>query len=358
LTNGGDRERASNIRFSSFRRRFSRPLLIVYSRQKPAFDDNDNDKEEEEEEHGDKMLQNVDGPEDPQTTGEETARKDAENVRQKTIHSGQVYIYSDRKKSRGKTGSIMATTTKQHSVDESTEQEVTSLHQQITTESQTNSSLSGGVDRRRVEQNFERQKQGNSSAAASSPKHTEQNRMTIVEVANAPRRPRRRKRGILDNEVDLPDDDMEQSIGGPAPLAGYVNYQRPSPSLLHGPTSQQRVSPASTAGSIYVKHEDTDRLPDSVFNAIRQKGNTREKRRNGRVRGRRRKQSSLMTLLRQPDEFNDSQQSAAADDTCRRKRLRVNFDDIGWGEWIIAPEFFDAFYCDGFCSFPMSRVGQ
>ena len=54
--NGGDKGRvnmASNLRFSSFRRRFSPPLLIVYSRQKPVHDDDG------EEEHED-TLQNVD----------------------------------------------------------------------------------------------------------------------------------------------------------------------------------------------------------------------------------------------------------------------------------------------------------
>lgn len=239
--------------------------------------------------------------------------------------------------------------TKQRSVDHSTEQEVTpSQNQQIITESQKNSSvsLSGGVNRRRVDQNLEREKQDNSSVPTPSvSKHTEQ--VSTEETANAVRRPRRRKRGISDNEVDLPDDDMEQSNGDLAPFAGYAN-------LLHGPTSQQRVSPASTIGSIYIKHEDTDELPDSVFNTIRQTGNTREKRRNGRVRGRKRKQSSLLTLLRQPDKFNDTQQSASGD-MCKKKRLQVNFNDIGWGEWVIAPQFFDAFYCGGFCSFPISR---
>ncbi|XP_077439133.1 growth/differentiation factor 10 [Vanacampus margaritifer] len=41
---------------------------------------------------------------------------------------------------------------------------------------------------------------------------------------------------------------------------------------------------------------------------------------------------------------------------CSRKNLRVDFADIGWSEWIIAPKAFDAFYCSGACEFPMPKV--
>uniref|UniRef100_A0A3Q3EA28 Growth/differentiation factor 10 n=1 Tax=Hippocampus comes TaxID=109280 RepID=A0A3Q3EA28_HIPCM len=41
---------------------------------------------------------------------------------------------------------------------------------------------------------------------------------------------------------------------------------------------------------------------------------------------------------------------------CSRKNLRVDFADIGWNEWIIAPKAFDAYYCSGTCGFPMPKV--
>ncbi|XP_061645541.1 growth/differentiation factor 10 [Phyllopteryx taeniolatus] len=41
---------------------------------------------------------------------------------------------------------------------------------------------------------------------------------------------------------------------------------------------------------------------------------------------------------------------------CSRKNLRVDFADIGWSEWVIAPEAFDAYYCSGTCGFPMPKV--
>ncbi|TRZ02872.1 hypothetical protein DNTS_024415 [Danionella cerebrum] len=41
---------------------------------------------------------------------------------------------------------------------------------------------------------------------------------------------------------------------------------------------------------------------------------------------------------------------------CSRRYLRVDFQDIGWSEWILAPKAFDAYYCAGTCGFPMSKV--
>ncbi|KAG7248332.1 hypothetical protein CRUP_012673, partial [Coryphaenoides rupestris] len=41
---------------------------------------------------------------------------------------------------------------------------------------------------------------------------------------------------------------------------------------------------------------------------------------------------------------------------CSRKNLRVDFADIGWSEWVIAPKAFEAYYCSGTCGFPMAKV--
>lgn len=41
---------------------------------------------------------------------------------------------------------------------------------------------------------------------------------------------------------------------------------------------------------------------------------------------------------------------------CSRRYLRVDFADIGWSEWVLAPKSFDAFYCSGTCGFPIPKV--
>ncbi|XP_063981130.1 protein 60A-like isoform X2 [Diachasmimorpha longicaudata] len=38
---------------------------------------------------------------------------------------------------------------------------------------------------------------------------------------------------------------------------------------------------------------------------------------------------------------------------CELRTLYVNFKDIQWHDWIIAPSGFDAFYCSGECQFPL-----
>ncbi|XP_030630900.1 growth/differentiation factor 10 [Chanos chanos] len=43
---------------------------------------------------------------------------------------------------------------------------------------------------------------------------------------------------------------------------------------------------------------------------------------------------------------------------CARRYLRVDFADIGWSEWVLAPKAFDAYYCAGTCGFPISKVGR
>uniref|UniRef100_A0A8C5HG06 TGF-beta family profile domain-containing protein n=1 Tax=Gouania willdenowi TaxID=441366 RepID=A0A8C5HG06_GOUWI len=49
-------------------------------------------------------------------------------------------------------------------------------------------------------------------------------------------------------------------------------------------------------------------------------------------------------------DFNTSEQKQA----CKKHELYVSFRDLGWQDWIIAPEGYAAFYCDGECSFPLN----
>ncbi|KAL1781297.1 growth/differentiation factor 2 [Sigmodon hispidus] len=46
--------------------------------------------------------------------------------------------------------------------------------------------------------------------------------------------------------------------------------------------------------------------------------------------------------------------SIGASTHCQRTSLRVNFEDIGWDSWIIAPKEYDAYECKGGCFFPLA----
>lgn len=39
---------------------------------------------------------------------------------------------------------------------------------------------------------------------------------------------------------------------------------------------------------------------------------------------------------------------------CRRHPLYVDFKDVGWNKWIVAPSGYDAFFCLGECRFPLA----
>ncbi|XP_073484722.1 bone morphogenetic protein 2 [Aquarana catesbeiana] len=40
--------------------------------------------------------------------------------------------------------------------------------------------------------------------------------------------------------------------------------------------------------------------------------------------------------------------------SCRRHPLYVDFNDVGWNDWIVAPPGYHAFYCHGECPFPLA----
>ncbi|XP_036406393.1 bone morphogenetic protein 2b [Megalops cyprinoides] len=40
--------------------------------------------------------------------------------------------------------------------------------------------------------------------------------------------------------------------------------------------------------------------------------------------------------------------------SCRRHSLYVDFSDVGWNDWIVAPPGYHAFYCHGDCPFPLA----
>lgn len=41
-------------------------------------------------------------------------------------------------------------------------------------------------------------------------------------------------------------------------------------------------------------------------------------------------------------------------EVCQRRALYVDFSNVGWNDWIVAPPGYDAFYCHGECQFPIA----
>uniref|UniRef100_H0XTZ8 TGF-beta family profile domain-containing protein n=1 Tax=Otolemur garnettii TaxID=30611 RepID=H0XTZ8_OTOGA len=55
---------------------------------------------------------------------------------------------------------------------------------------------------------------------------------------------------------------------------------------------------------------------------------------------------------RLPGIFDDIH-GATGRQVCRRHELYVSFQDLGWLDWVIAPQGYSAYYCEGECSFPL-----
>ncbi|XP_053431044.1 bone morphogenetic protein 8B-like [Nycticebus coucang] len=55
---------------------------------------------------------------------------------------------------------------------------------------------------------------------------------------------------------------------------------------------------------------------------------------------------------RLPGIFDDIH-GASGRQVCRRHELYVSFQDLGWLDWVIAPQGYAAYYCEGECSFPL-----
>ncbi|XP_060710103.1 bone morphogenetic protein 10-like [Hemiscyllium ocellatum] len=55
-----------------------------------------------------------------------------------------------------------------------------------------------------------------------------------------------------------------------------------------------------------------------------------------------------------PSDTSSRTRRNAKADYCKRSPLHVDFSEIGWDSWIIAPKSYEAYECRGFCHFPLT----
>ncbi|XP_054886251.1 growth/differentiation factor 10 isoform X1 [Poeciliopsis prolifica] len=105
-----------------------------------------------------------------------------------------------------------------------------------------------------------------------------------------------------------------------------------------------------------IKTDDSTTLKDSPTLSLgnRQKN---ERSNQGKHKGRVNTQSSVLSFDEQTMRKARRRQWGH-NRRCSRRNLRVDFADIGWNEWVIAPESFDAYYCAGACGFPMPQAAR
>ena len=106
-----------------------------------------------------------------------------------------------------------------------------------------------------------------------------------------------------------------------------------------------------------VSYFKTPKLEDILVEQVQKNGEKQERSK--------RKTRSVPSLLQtylgrsnrkqeQPGLFNSGMRfKRNNNDRCRKHGLYVSFTDLGWADWIIAPEGYPAYYCHGDCPFPL-----
>ena len=143
--------------------------------------------------------------------------------------------------------------------------------------------------------------------------------------------------------------------------------------IPEGPTDSKRYRflphpiPQSHPGILKARKESRIQLGASGFIPFPENHHVqRKRRRKHRRRKQRKRHGKRGKKLKLPKGWNDfsrdrllsRESSDSEEQVCGRKKLVVNFADIGWGDWIISPKSFKAHYCAGACPFPLNKVSK
>lgn len=161
----------------------------------------------------------------------------------------------------------------------------------------------------------------------------------------------RRKRSIKDNSADLP---AMYPIARSRSILTNEIPEDPNDYRTYPVGLGIQTHPGMLQTRKESRHKLTDtRLipyPDGYLENKKLK-----KWRNRRRKGKRGRKKNRIEL---PKEWEELQNQAIEDHSetyCGKRKLIVDFNDIGWGEWIISPKSFKAHYCSGSCPFPLTK---
>ncbi|XP_074535355.1 bone morphogenetic protein 7-like [Halichoeres trimaculatus] len=74
----------------------------------------------------------------------------------------------------------------------------------------------------------------------------------------------------------------------------------------------------------------------------------------GRHSHRSKPQRTVQDALKAVEAATVSESLGMSKEGCKKHELYVSFRDLGWQDWIIAPEGYAAYYCEGECAFPLN----
>uniref|UniRef100_A0A087XHY1 Bone morphogenetic protein 7a n=1 Tax=Poecilia formosa TaxID=48698 RepID=A0A087XHY1_POEFO len=86
--------------------------------------------------------------------------------------------------------------------------------------------------------------------------------------------------------------------------------------------------------------------------AVRFRGARSAPAQKGRQSNRSKQQKAVQEALKAAEAGSDT--LGLSKEGCKKHELYVSFKELGWQDWIIAPEGYAAYYCEGECAFPLN----
>lgn len=172
-----------------------------------------------------------------------------------------------------------------------------------------------------------------------------------VDLTVKERTKQRSRRSVDDNSADLPVyNSRARSI---SILTNEIpedpeDYNRPYPINVKEIQTHPRMLQTRKES----RHKISDpRLIPYPGDYVEKKKRKKNKRKKGRGR-----RKNKLELPKAWDDLTEMAEEDESDKSCGRRKLTIDFNDIGWGEWIISPKSFKAHYCSGACTFPLTKV--
>lgn len=105
---------------------------------------------------------------------------------------------------------------------------------------------------------------------------------------------------------------------------------------------------------LLLTYTDDGRGPGPQDKSLRSKRSTNTKRKRRRRKSREGK--TRRNRRNRKDKKKKRRKTKKGDkNMCRRHPLYVDFSDVGWNDWIVAPDGYNAYYCQGDCNFPLAH---
>nr|WND63736.1 bone morphogenetic protein 3 [Sinonovacula constricta] len=161
-----------------------------------------------------------------------------------------------------------------------------------------------------------------------------------------PVRSKREKRSLDDNSADLPAYSRARS------MSILTNEIPENPDDYRA--YPINVNIATHPGMLQTRKESRHKLGDSRLIPLPGEFVAKRKNKKQKQKKKNRKQNKL-ELPRDWEKLHNMGDTGNKGSLCGRRKLTVDFNEIGWGEWIISPKSFKAHYCAGSCPFPLTK---